>query len=175
MRFHFIGTDYAPPPLGRFWALPIAEAEGVAEQVDEHCYRVPYFDALHYLVNADALIVVGSNDATYSASKIFPYLFARRPLLTIVHESSLMLELSRGQGIATSYGYPAVDLASPEFEALVSRIHREWFVDGGWRQPPSGNLEVLHRHTAAAMTGRLAAVFAQAVAWPSPQAGNPIP
>lgn len=172
MRFHFVGTDYAPPPLGHFWVLPIAEAEGVADQVDEHCYRVPYFDALHYLIKADALVVVGSNDATYSASKIFPYLFARRPLLTIVHESSLMLELTRGQGIATSYGYPALDFCSPEFEALVSRIHREWFVEGGWQRPPTGNLEVLQRHTAAAMTGRLAAIFAQAVAWSSTQPGN---
>lgn len=159
MRFHFIGTDYAPPPLGRFWALPIAETEGVVDQVEEHCYRVPYFDALHYLTNADALVVVGSNDATYSASKIFPYLFARRPLLTIVHESSLMLSLAHNQGIATSYGYPVLDLTAPEFETLVARIHREWFVDGGWQRKPSGSLEALHRHTAAAMTERLAAVF----------------
>jgi len=168
MRFHFIGTDYAPPPLGRYWALPIAQAENVAEHVAEHCYRVPYFDALHYVMTADGLIVVGSNDATYSASKIFPYLFARRPLLTLVHEASLMLELARDQGIATSYGFPAIELSAPEFPALVDRVYQEWFVDGGWQRQPGGDLDALHTHTAAAMSGRLAAVFTAAVTTPPP-------
>ena len=164
LRFHFIGTDYAPPPRGRYWALPIAEKEGVVDQVDEVCHRIPYFDALHYLTHADALVVLGSNDPSYSASKVFPYLFARRPLLTLVHESSLMLELAREQGIATSYGYPVVGLDAPLIEALVSRVHQEWFVDGGWRRPPSGDLASLHRHSAAAMAQRLASVFNHAVA-----------
>jgi hypothetical protein len=37
LRFHFIGTDYAPPPLGRYWALPIAEQEGVAPSIVTAC------------------------------------------------------------------------------------------------------------------------------------------
>src|ERR1700722_16554905 len=42
VRFHFIGTDYAPRPLGREWVMPVARAEGVEAYVSEHCYRVPY-------------------------------------------------------------------------------------------------------------------------------------
>lgn len=163
MRFHFIGTDYAPPPLGRYWALPIAETENVSSYVTEHCYRVPYFDALHYLTIADALIAVGSNDATYSASKIFPYLFAQRPLLTIVHEASLMLQLAREQNIMTSYGFPAQQETPAAYAAVIQRIHDEWFVQEGFKRVPTGDLERLAQHTAAGMTARLAAILDQAV------------
>jgi hypothetical protein len=159
MHFHFIGTDYAPPPLGRYWALPIARQEKVEANVSEHCYRVPYFDALHYLVRADALIAVGSNDPTYSASKIFPYLIARRPLLTIVHEDSIMLKLSLGQGVATSYGFSNEGVSQND---LVNRIHQEWFVDGGHRLPPPGDPEQLQEFTSIGMTHRLTSVFEQA-------------
>jgi hypothetical protein len=163
IRLHFIGTGYAPPPLGRHWVLPVAVAEGVAEQVAEHCYRVPYFDALHYLVAADSLLVVGSDDPTYSASKIFPYLLARRPLLTIVHQHSLMLKLAREQGIATTYGFTT---ETNDLDSIVGSIHAGWFVSEGYHVTPSGDLRLLAAHTAAGMTRRLAAVFDHAISLP---------
>ena len=169
VRFHFIGTDYAPPPLGRYWAMPIAEQEGVGDAVAEHCYRVPYFEALHYLARADALIVVGSNDPTYSASKIFPYLFARRPLLTIVHDSSLMLELAREHGATASYGFSDSWQKPEELEPLVGRIHAEWFAGAAHRTLPAGSATgSVENHSAAAMTRRLAGIFDQALAAPLP-------
>src|SRR5665213_3218258 len=58
VRFHFIGTDYAPRPLGREWAMPVALEEGVGAYVSEQCYRVPYLDALYYLMNANALMAI---------------------------------------------------------------------------------------------------------------------
>ena len=160
MHFHFIGTDYAPPPLGRYWALPVARQEKVEAHVSEHRYRVAYFEALHYLVRADALLAVGSNDPTYSASKIFPYLIARRPLLTIVHEDSFMLKISREQGVATSYGFSNDDITQTD---LVNRIHQEWFVAGGHRLLPAGEPKQLQEYSSIIMTRRLAAVFDEAI------------
>lgn len=162
MHFHFIGTDYAPPPLGRHWVLPVAEQEGVAGHVSEHCQRVPYFDTLHYLDRADALVVVGSDDPSYSASKIFPYLLARRPLLTIAHRDSLMLSLARSQGLACSYGF---DRASADDDrTVVEAIRRDWFGQEGWRRPPVTDAAALAAHTAEGMTARLVEVFNQAAA-----------
>ena len=159
MVFHFIGTDYAPPPLGRYWATPIAEAEGVAAQVREHCYRVPYFEALHYLGTADALIVVGSNDPGYSASKIFPYLMARRPLLAIVHEDSLMLQLARARGIHTGYGFGNEPEVS---EATIERIRAEWFEGRGYQHPPPEEMSLPQEFTAQGMARRLTEIFDRA-------------
>ncbi len=155
LRLHFIGTDYAPPPLGRLRVMPVAEREGVAAQVSEHCRRVPYFDALHALVRADALMVVASDDPTYSASKIFPYLLARRPLLVIAHPDSLMLSLARAQGFRCCYGLPA---SGTEADALAGRAAREWF-GGGITELPPGDPAALVPHTAEGMSRRLAGIF----------------
>lgn len=161
MRFHFIGTDYAPPPLGQLTALPVAEREGILPYVSEHCQRVPYFDALHYIVRADALVIVGSNDPSYSASKIFPYLFSGRPLLTIAHAGSLMLDLALAQARTGCFAF---DQSPVNHTALVSRIHHEWFVQKGYLQSPPIDQARLLPHTAATMTRQLIRVFDQAIA-----------
>ena len=105
MRFHFIGTDYAPPPLGRDWALPIAREVGVIEFVREHRYRVPYFDSLYYMRNASALVAVGSNDPSYSASKFFSYVLARRPFLMIFHSNSPVLRFAQNVSAGVTFGF----------------------------------------------------------------------
>lgn len=135
-RFHFIGTDYAPEPLRRQRVIPLAEQQGVARFVSEHCGRVPYFDALNYLAGADALVLVGSDDAAYSASKLYPCLLAGRPLLTIAHAASPMTSLAREQGLPATYGFQE----AAEIDALAGRVHREWFAENGYQVPANRGL-----------------------------------
>ncbi|HMD60870.1 MAG TPA: hypothetical protein VKG78_05545, partial [Opitutaceae bacterium] len=124
VRFHFIGTDYAPPPYGRDWAMPVARAEGVEPFVSEHCYRVPYFDALHYLSRADALIAVGSNDPTYSASKIFPYVLAGRPMLVVFNTASPVMAIANAMGCGQRYAF-----GSPgDVGAIAAQVADGWFL-----------------------------------------------
>jgi len=160
MRFHFIGTDYAPPPLGRQRVMPIAQAEGVAGHVTEHCYRIPYFDALSYLCNADGLLILGSDDPAYSASKVFPYLFSKRPLLTIAHRESLMLKLTREAGNTTSYGFSPDESTLP-MEKTIQKIHNEWFTAKDFRKSPLNRINdpQLDSHSAHGMTYNLCQVF----------------
>lgn len=160
LHFHFIGTGYAPPPLGQNTVSPIAEKEGVADQVAEICYRVPYFDALHALVQAHALIVVGSDDASYSASKIFPYLLARRPLLAVVHANSLMLTLAREQNPGACFGFES-NPGQESLNRMAQRICDDWFAQRGWENPPTGDIKRLEPHMAAGMTRRLVTIFDQ--------------
>ena len=81
VRLHFIGTDYAPADRARKTVEPVAQELGVMEQVEEHPSRIPYFEGLQLLLDSDFLIVPGSDDPQYTASKIFPYILARKPLL----------------------------------------------------------------------------------------------
>jgi hypothetical protein len=108
------------------------------------------------------LLAVGSNDPTYSASKIFPYLLARRPLLTIVHEESIMLGLARSQGFACCYGFDHREALQPD-DPLVAQICSEWFEGPGLKHLPPGDTSALLPHTAAGMSKRLATIFDQAV------------
>ncbi|MBC8039407.1 MAG: glycosyltransferase [Opitutaceae bacterium] len=164
-RFHFIGTDYAPPPLGRAWVSPLASEAGVSDLVNEHSGRVPYFEALHYLTRADALIVVGSDDPTYSASKIAPYLQSHRPLLAIAHTQSPMITLASAQPHAVACGFSS-DTPSG---ALAEHIWHDWFAAGGWRHAPDGKSSTPAAQNAADMAAALTRVFDEAVARHSSQ------
>jgi hypothetical protein len=158
LRFNFIGTDYAPPPLGREWAMPLARATGVEDYVTENRYRVPYFDALYYLKNAGALLAVGSNDPTYSASKIFPYILAGRPTLLIFHQSSLVLEFARRADVGQRFHFAGPD----DVEALIATVHQQWFVEEGFKQLRPFNAAAFAPFTAETLTGRLVEVFDRA-------------
>ena len=158
-RFHFIGTDYAPPPLGREWAIPVAQVEGVSDYVREHCYRVPYFDALYYLKHSNALLGVGSNDPTYAASKIFPYILAERPILLIYHEESLVLQFASRVSVGERFYF-----AGPEdITRLAEDVHRRWFCSPERRRYVPYDATAFEPFTARSLTSRLAAVFDQAL------------
>lgn len=162
MRFHFIGTSYAPPPLGRETVMPIARAEGVGAHVREHCERVPYFDALHYVIHADALVLLGSDDPSYSASKIFPYLFSRRPALTVFHEQSPALAVARLARSGPCLGFAGKD----DIDTLADEIHARWFVAGGMAASPGLLPPECAGFSAEAMTRQLAAIFSAAILRP---------
>jgi hypothetical protein len=95
-RLFFIGTDYAPPGSGRKTLEPLARREGLNEDdAVEHPKRLPYLEGLRLLSDADFLIVLGSDDAQYSPSKVYPYLLAGRPIVSILHEDSPVVDLMR--------------------------------------------------------------------------------
>lgn len=166
IRFHFIGTDYAPPPLGRYWALPIARAEGVSDYVQEHCYRVPYFDALYYLIHAQALVGVGSNDPTYAASKIFPYILAERPLLLIYHHQSQVLAFASNAGAGVPFSFSGWS----DVDALAQEVLVRWFAGPPRSQMPHEADAGMRPYSAEVLTGRLAQVFTDACTQPRPAA-----
>jgi len=99
-RLHiwFIGTSYAPPGSGRPTILPLAQKLGVGEYVTEITDRIGYFDTLSLLKQADALFVPGSTDTSYTASKIYPYILAQKPLLALFYKGSSVLEVLKAMG-----------------------------------------------------------------------------
>jgi hypothetical protein len=159
VRFHFIGTDYAPRPLGREWAMPVARAEGVEAYVSEHCYRVPYFDALYYLINADALLGVGSNDPTYSASKIYPYVLAMRPMLLIFNELSPVMAIASKLKCGLQYAFDD----SSDMDSVAQEVADEWFIKGRMKEFRAPDMEAFMPYTAEAMTRKLAECFDRAL------------
>lgn len=88
IKMFFIGTSYAKNGTGKKTILPIAESFGVKKQVIEITDRIPYFNTLKVLSDADILIVPGSTDTNYTASKIYPYILAKRPLIAVFNKNS---------------------------------------------------------------------------------------
>ncbi len=89
----FIGTSYAPPGMGKKTILPVAIENKVAEHVTEITDRVPYFETLFLLDNADIVFIPGSVDTHYTASKIYPYLILQKKLLAVFNNNSSVVSM----------------------------------------------------------------------------------
>jgi glycosyltransferase involved in cell wall biosynthesis len=150
VRFHFVGTSYAPAGREQFSVQPLAERCGVGAVVRERPARVPFFSALRTLRAADALLLLGSTDAGYNPSKIGALLHAGKPILAVVASETLAAALRT---------FPAVTVArvgAPEGAEVIRRF---------CAQPPSADLSppaTLARISAAARTRELALLFDRA-------------
>lgn len=100
IHFHFIGTSYAPRDTGAETINPIASKLGVSEYVTEYTNRIGFYESIKQLLSADGLLMIGSNDSSYTASKLYPYILAKKQLLGIFNEKSsaakIMIDCSAG-------------------------------------------------------------------------------
>ncbi len=93
IRMFFVGTSYAADGKGLKTIEPIAAQYGVENQVTEITDRLPYFEALKVLKDSDILIIPGSTDTNYTASKLYPYILAQKPLIAVFNENSSVVEI----------------------------------------------------------------------------------
>ncbi len=122
LKIHLLGTSYAAAGKGAKSLAPLATEFGVQHLVEEHPGRIPYSETLALLQQADALIVPGSDDAAYTASKIYPYLLAGKPLLAVFHERSTVTELIR-----RVRGAVCVTFSDDDTDAAVAaRVAEQW-------------------------------------------------
>lgn len=107
LKLYFIGTSYAPQGAGSLTILPLAKQLGVENNVIELTDRIGYYHALATLKLADALFIPGSDDPKYTASKIYPYLLVKKPLLAVFNSKSSALTILKECGVSNAYSYDA--------------------------------------------------------------------
>jgi Glycosyl transferase 4-like domain len=151
---HFVGTDYAPAAAARKTIQPLAVEYGITDMVTEQTARIPYFEALQCLRDADALIVLGSDDPGYTASKIYPYILAQKPLLAIFHELSSVVELIR-----TTQSGTLVTFGSGSDVVETARAIRQVWLNREPLPKPNTDWDAFSHFGAREMTRRLCAVF----------------
>jgi hypothetical protein len=124
VRFHFVGTSYARPERARKTAEAIAAECGVADLVEERTSRVPYFETLQALKEADALLVIGADLASYTPSKLYPYMLARRPMLAVLHEQSPAVNIlqSLKAGIIVGFDSQNTKAADEQMRLALERL-----------------------------------------------------
>ncbi len=160
LKLAFIGTDYAPPGRGRKTVEPLAAEAGVSAQVFEQTDRIGYFAALQTMRTADFVLMIGSDDAQYTASKAAPSLAAGRPVVAILHADSPGAALLARSGRTTLVTFrdggdierAAADLASA-FPRVASQAGRELDEDAALLEP----------YTARALTAAQCALFDRVV------------
>lgn len=106
VRLRFVGTAAVTDRGARAVVTPVARAHGVADLVEETPWRLPYLDALGLMRRCHANLLIGSDEAHYTASKIYPALMSGRPFLSLFREESgaHAVLVQSGGGIALSFG-----------------------------------------------------------------------
>lgn len=160
VRLHFIGTSYAEEGKGYKTFAPIAAEYGIEDFVSEHPARVPYFEALHLMRKADMLVIPGSDDPNYTASKLYPYILSRTPLLAVFNKQSSVVDILRvtnaGRVVSFDEYTARRDLASRVREAWAPMLERVPYT-------PDTDWDAFEPYTARAMTRRQVEVFERVV------------
>lgn len=161
IQLHFFGTTYDPRPRGGL-VEPVAREMGLRDKVHEHPARIPYLDALTVLTSADILLGLGSSERHYTASKIFPCILARRPLLAIYHEESSVCDIVRESRAGALVTYSDADRAEDQAPRIVEALVR--LAAPGSYRPEDVRWSSFEDYSAVNMTRRLVDAFERALA-----------
>lgn len=156
LSINFIGTTENPNARNGRWVQPLAEAAGVADAVREEPRRLPYLEALSLQARSDIILMLGSAQPHYTASKIYGVMMSGRLYVSIFHRrSSSHKILSRaGGGIALAFEEPdELDALPPAIaEAIITLATNPRSVG---QVPPASYTD----YTANAVAGKFAAIF----------------
>jgi hypothetical protein len=161
LRLHFVGTSYSPNAASQSEIIALAREIGIEHLVTERPSRVSYLDALQLLLDSHALPVLGSDEPHYTASKLFPYILAERPLLTIFHEDSNVVDILRQTQAGQLVTYSAQHPLGEKLEELSEQLERVLRLPSDYHPPT--RWEAFELYTTRAMTARLAHAFDQAL------------
>ena len=161
LRMHFFGTSNQSAS-GVHRVLPIAHECGVADAVSEMPGRLDYLDALGVLVDASAILLLGSSERHYTASKLFPALLAKRPILAVFHEASSVVSILRAAASEPSarvltYGDGEPDAA----HVSAAACHLRALAASARYDPADVSLDRIADVSAHHLARQLAAVFDQ--------------
>lgn len=156
IQMHFIGTSYAPKGTGVPTIVPEAKVANIDTYLTEYTDRIGFYQSIKNLQNADGLIIIGSNQAAYNASKIYPYILAKRPLLAVLHQDSNAAKIIKD--CAAGHLINIDEPADKAFETMLS------YLQSVYKQiPPTTNWQQFEHYTAYYMTKRQVELFNKVV------------
>ena len=151
LKIYFIGTSYATN--GTPTVMPLAEQLGVDKNVVELTGRISYYHTLATLQQADALFIPGSDDPRYTASKIYPYLLTKKPLLAIFNPQSAAIDVLHEYGSKNVYSYEPSNEATTGIYSFLKQIVDHTFEECNY------NTDAVEKYSAINMAGRQCRLF----------------
>jgi hypothetical protein len=161
LKFNFIGTSNQPNGFNAHRVLPLAAAHGVENLVSEIPQRVPYLEALSLMANSNVLLLIGSDEPHYTASKIYPALLSGRPSLGLFHKASSAYDILHRSCGARVFGFETIDDLASQVPAIAAAIcDLAVCPDSAGKVRP----EVIAPYQADAVAKRFASIFTQVAA-----------
>jgi hypothetical protein len=161
VKLHFVGTSYAPDSRAVKTVEPIAQELGVADLVVEHPHRVPYFEALQTLVDSDGILLIGSDDSSYTASKLYPCILARKPIFAIFHQQSSVVEILNQCRAGQAVTFKTGDRPENLLPRVVPQL--QWLLSTSKDYQPDIDWQAFEPYTAKEMTRQQCTVFDQSL------------
>lgn len=91
VHLFFVGTgNYSHKSITDF-----ANENNISQYIHEIRDRKPYLDILNYLSNSDGIMIIGSTEKHYTASKTFQSLLSEKPVFSIFHSQSSAVEVMK--------------------------------------------------------------------------------
>jgi hypothetical protein len=134
LRLWFFGTSNQFDPHAAARVLPLARSYGVDACVTEQTPRIPYAAALAVLREAHGVLLLGSTEPHYTASKLYPALLADRPILALFHEASSVVDVLGRVGGSTAVRLVTYGAAGPAAGERIECVTRHLLAM--LRQPP---------------------------------------
>ncbi|WP_225913777.1 glycosyltransferase [Leptolyngbya ohadii] len=157
VRLHFVGTSYATGTRASKTVEAIAQECGIADLVTEHSHRIPYFEAQQVLRDSDAILLVGSEDPAYTASKLYPGILAKKPILAIFHQQSSVVSILRECNAGQVITFQTSDAPADLQPALTASLNELIQHEKGFQ--PNTNWSAFQPYTAREMTRRMCELF----------------
>ncbi len=162
LRIHFIGTSAQPNGQDAHGLEQIAREYGVGVVFRLEPRRIGYLDALRTMADADLLLLLGSTDSHYTASKIFPCWLSGRPVLGLFHEASTVNQLARELGGVSLVTYGDADGPLSRVEEVTQAL-RSIVADASAAMPPR-NEQAFEPYSARGIARAYAALFDRVMA-----------
>ncbi len=159
VQLHFVGTSYAPKHRSVKTVEPIAQELGVADLVTEHTHRIPYFEALQVLTDSDAILLIGSNDSGYTASKLYPCILARKPILAIFHQESSVVDILHHCQAGRAITFAPENQPEDLLAEVKIQLQKLLSLPKGYQ--PETNWTAFQPYTSREMTRKQCAIFDQ--------------
>ena len=157
LRVHLIGTSAQPNGTDSLGVGRLVAEIGVSDLVRLEPRRIPYLDALRTMQDADALLLLGSTDSHYTASKIFPCWLAKKPILGLFHAASTVTQLAAELGGVSLVTYDEQAGAETRIEAVGAALRG--IVERGLAGLPVRNLQAFEPHSARGVARAYASLF----------------
>lgn len=158
LRVNFVGTSNQPDYLGPGLVTKLASEAGVQDLVTEIPRRVPFLDALYILANSSGLLLIGSDEPHYTASKIYPALMSGRAYVSLFHTASSSHRILTAAGGGKTFSFSdlaELEALEPVMAAALAKLATE---------PQSfarADSSIYEKYTASSVARHFAQVFEQ--------------
>ncbi len=157
----FIGTSYVPKGQGRPTIRPFATEYGVEDRVTEMPERISFFETLFLLKKSTLLFMPGTMDTSYTASKLYPYILANKPLLSVFSEKSSVVDIIRETNCGLVEPFAVDDHVEEHTQSCYQKLVE--LLEHGDAYPKT-DWTVFEKYTAAARTKEQTDLFDEVLA-----------